>query len=163
MNMKLPLGAAFLAMICSLAIADEDSNRAAVIQAVDDFFAAMTSKDIDALRVMLMPDGVIYGYRESVDRPQITSRTHAAYLDGLAAMEGTPVERFWDPQVMIHGRLATVWTPYDFHIDGNFSHCGVNNFSMLRTETGWRITGVVFSIEVAGCEASPLGLPGGNQ
>ena len=77
-------------------------------------------------------------------------------------VQGELVERFWEPRVMVYGRLATVWTPYDFHVDGAFSHCGINNFSMLQTDDGWKITGVVFSIEVENCEESPLGPFGGQ-
>jgi hypothetical protein len=47
--------------------------------------------------------------------------------------------------------------PYDVYIDGRFSHCGVNNFSMLRSDDGWIIAGVVYSILVEDCGESPLG------
>ena len=138
------------------AAADLATERAAVIGVITRFFEAMTARDVDAMRSMMSEDGIIYGYRESDDGLQVIRRPHAAYLEGLAGGQGRFVERFWDPEVMIHGRLATAWTPYDFHVDGEFSHCGVNNFSLLETEAGWIITGVVFSIE-ANCGPSPFG------
>jgi hypothetical protein len=137
--------------------ADEASDRAAVIQVIDNFFAAMTARDVEKMRSLMTPDGILYGYRETPEGLQIARPTHNAYLESLGSGAGTLVERYWDPEIMLYGRLATVWTPYDFHVDGNFSHCGVNNFSMLRTDTGWVITGVVFSMEGDNCEVSPLG------
>jgi hypothetical protein len=137
--------------------ADEATDRDAVIQAIDDFFAAMTARDVDKMRSLMTPDGIIYGYRETAEGLQVVRPTHSAYLENLATGEGTLVERYWNPKIMIYDRLATVWTPYDFHVDGIFDHCGVNNFSMLRTDHGWVVAGVVFSIESETCEESPLG------
>lgn len=151
----------FTTSIAATANADE---RDAVIQVIVDFFDAMTARDVEAMRSLMTPDGVLYGYRETVDGLQVTSRTHSEYLEGLGNGEATLVERFWDPEVVVSGRMATALTPYDFHIDGNFSHCGVNSFSMLRTDTGWVITGVVYSMATEGCEDSPLGpIPPGDD
>ena len=151
------------AALTGTTLADEDAERAAVLQVVAGFFDAMTAKDIEKLRSIMTPDGVLYGYRETADGLQIARPTHAAYLQNLAAREGELVERFWDPRVTVYDRLASVWTPYDFHVDGKFSHCGVNNFSLLRTDAGWVITGVVFSMDVETCEESPLGPFGGDR
>ena len=154
MRTLLPL-MAMLAMTTS-ATGDEAADREAVIQVVVDFFAAMTARDVERMSALMTEDGMIYGYRQGEDGVSVIRRSHREYLDNLATGEGEIVERFWDPEVMVYGRLATVWTPYDFHADGEFSHCGVNNFSMLHTGDRWVITGVVFSIE-ADCGPSPLG------
>ena len=67
--------------------------------------------------------------------------------------------RAWDSEVRIRGPIPTEWTPYDFHIDGKFSHCGVDAFQLLQTPTGSVITGGTYTVERAGCKASPLGPP----
>ena len=72
------------------------------------------------------------------------------------AMTERDVQRFRDPQVLIHDRMAAVWTPYDLYVDGEFSHCGIDNFNFLKTEEGWKITGIVFSMELENCAESPL-------
>lgn len=135
----------------------DDPGREAVIATIDAFFEAMTARDVESMSGLMTPDGVLYGYRETADGLRISQRTHAGYLEGLASGDARLVERYWDPVVMISGRLATVWTPYDFHVDGQFSHCGLNNFSMLQTDDGWVIAGVVYSMQVDDCEESPLG------
>jgi hypothetical protein len=141
----------------SAASADDSSEQAALIAVVDTFFAAMTARDVDKMRSILTPDGIVYGYRDDPDGLLVIRPTHEAYLNNLSMSEDRLVERYWDPTIMIHDRLATVWTPYDFHRDDVFSHCGVNNFSFLKTDTGWKITGVVFSMQRDGCADSPLG------
>lgn len=154
--LPLTIALALLGNVTSV-IADETSDEAELIGVVRMFFAAMTAKDVDKMRQMMTSDGILYGYREGPDGLQVIRPTHKEYLNNLAAAEGELVERFWEPEVMLHGRMAIVWTPYDLYRNGEFSHCGINNFNFLRTEDGWKITGVVFSIETNGCVESPLG------
>lgn len=45
----------------------------------------------------------------------------------------------------------------DLYIDGEFSHCGMDSFSLLETEERWKITGIVSSMEAENCAPSPLG------
>lgn len=157
MTMKTLLVAA-LFWYPAMAIAeDSPTAKEAVLQVIEDFFAALTLRDVERMQSIMTPDGIIYGYRQDPEGLRIIRPSHASYLANLASGEAHIVERFWDPQVMVYERLATVWTPYDFYTDGEFSHCGVNNFSLLRTEAGWVIAGVVFSIESSGCAESPLG------
>ena len=76
-----------------------------------------------------------------------------------AGDETRMLERMWDATVLVHGPLAQVWTPYDFHADGEFSHCGVDAFTLIKTSEGWRVSGVAYTVEPTGCEPSPLGPP----
>ena len=137
--------------------ADEADDRATVVAMVQKFFDAMTDRNVEGMRAMLTPDGLFYGYREGPDGLQVMRPTHQQYVDGLAGGDRRLVERFWDPQVLLHDRMAVVWTPYDLFVDGTFSHCGIDSFSFLKTDEGWQITGIVFSMEAENCAASPLG------
>jgi hypothetical protein len=64
-------------------------------------------------------------------------------------------ERVWDPQVLFDGDLALVWAPYDFHIDGRFSHCGVDAFHLARAAEGWKIISIVYTRRVEDCDSPP--------
>jgi len=144
--------------IClSSAIADESEDRAAVVDMVQAFFDAMTARDAVAMKSLLTSDGIFFGYQEGPDGLVVMTPTHEAYADGLAEPGPKLIERFWDPTVLLHGRMAAVWTPYDLFIDGEFSHCGIDNFNFLKTDDGWKITGIVFSMERDNCPESPLG------
>lgn len=139
------------------AFADEAEDRAAVVNMVQEFFDAMTARDAEAMKSLLTSDGIFYGYREGPDGLVVVRPTHESYAEGLAEPGPTLIERFWDPTVLLHGRIAAVWTPYDLFVDGEFSHCGIDNFNFLKTDDGWKITGIVFSMERDNCPESPLG------
>lgn len=137
--------------------ADDDAEREQLVVTVQAFFDAMTDRDERRMNSLLTPDGIIYGYRAGPDGLSIIRSTHQAFVDSLVAGEQRLVERFWEPQILLHDRMAVVWTPYDLYIDGVFSHCGIDNFSFLNTDDGWKITGIVFSMETEDCPPSPLG------
>jgi hypothetical protein len=89
----------------------------------------------------------------------VRGRSFQAYMDGLRTAKGTPLERMWDPEVRVHGPLATVWTKYDFHNDGAFSHCGVDSFQLVKTAEGWKIAGAAYTVERTKCAPHPAGPP----
>jgi hypothetical protein len=69
------------------------------------------------------------------------------------------LERMWSPTVFLQGSLAVVRTSYDFHVDGKFSHCGVDVFTLVRSRGEWRVTHIVFTTQRQNCAPSPLGPP----
>jgi ketosteroid isomerase-like protein len=61
---------------------------------------------------------------------------------------GTPREQVLDERIAsydikIDGDLASVWTPYQFYIGEQFSHCGVNSFQMARLDGEWKIVYII--------------------
>lgn len=161
--MKISLLLLAACLISAESLADDAEEQSGIIASLDGFFAAITAKDIPRMRELMTPDGIIHGYRDGPEGVQVTARTHEQFITGVRDNESILVERFWDPAVTIHDRMATALTPYDVYIDGRFSHCGVNNFSMLKSDAGWIIAGVVYSIFVEECEESPLGPFGGEE
>jgi len=129
------------------------------LAAVDTFFEAMMKSDATLARSVMTDDGVLYGYIESADGLRLVRVSIGEFLAGWDSREDSLLERIWDVQVMTHDRLAVVWTPYDFHLNGEFHHCGVNSFNLIQADTGWKIVGVTYSMETDSCEASPLGPP----
>ena len=129
------------------------------LAAVETFFEAMASNEWTLAADVMIDDAVLYGYRIEDGRVFLGRVTASEYLDSMTGRNDRLLERIWDVQVLEHDRLATVWTPYDFYLNGEFHHCGTNSFSLIRDERGWRIAGVVYSILTEGCEESPLGPP----
>lgn len=61
-------------------------------------------------------------------------------------------ERITFESVKVDGPLASVWTPYKFYFNGNFSHCGVNSFQLLRSKDGWKIYFLIDTRRKEPCE-----------
>jgi hypothetical protein len=128
-------------------------DRDAVLKVVQAFFDTMTAKDIDGAREILVPQGRFHAMRAGAEPRSLSTEE---YLAQLQASKQTMRERIWNPEVRVHGPIATMWAPYDFWIDGKFSHCGIDAFDVIKTEKGWKLAGGTYTIE-SKCEASPLG------
>jgi hypothetical protein len=136
----------------------EAEDTEAVLAAVQRFLDTMATQDVDGARTVLVPEGRFFAVVQDADSVIIRSFTNEEYLADLPAMNA-PVERIWDPEVRVHGNIASVWTPYDFHRGGEFSHCGFDAFTLVKAADGWRITGGVYTVERVDCPDSPLGPP----
>lgn len=133
-------------------------DEMAVLAAVQGFFDTMTSRDAEGARAVLDPDGDFVSVRwNDAGERMVRRSSNEDYLRSLATDTEEYVERMWEPEVWVHGPIAMVWTAYDFHIDGRFSHCGIDAFQLLRTTEGWMITGGTYTVERVDCADSPLG------
>ena len=139
------------------AVQKKDDDKAAVVATVQKFFDTMASRDVDGARAVLMPEGVLFAVGEQNGQPAPRASSIEEYLNRLPARKSEYRERMWNPEVRVHGPLASVWTPYDFWIDGKFSHCGVDVFDLVKTTEGWKISGGAYTVERTGCAPSPLG------
>jgi hypothetical protein len=131
-------------------------DQESVIESVNRFFTALANKDSAMAQTVMMPEGRFYSVRED---GSIRTQPHAQFFERIATETSDFLERMWDPTVLIQDRIAVVWAPYDFHIGGQFSHCGVDAFSLLKTEDGWKIAGTIYTVQKEGCTPSPLGSP----
>ncbi|HWA17260.1 MAG TPA: hypothetical protein VG817_12560 [Gemmatimonadales bacterium] len=118
-----------------------------VLAALDRFFEGMTGRDTVLSRAVMLPGARFYVPLEG--RTRIQSDT--AYIASLTKGTSRLVERIRNPTVLIRGDLAEVWTWYEFLIDDKRSHCGVDSFTFLRTESGWRMATAAYTIETTGC------------
>lgn len=142
----------------------EPAARSAVLAVVQKFFDAMAAGDVEASRSTLLPDGQFYAVRADAGAAATARRrTHEEYLARLGEGKERLLERMWEATVLVHENVAMVWTPYDFHRDGVFSHGGVDIFTLVRTDAGWRIASLVFTVEPQPRSKNPAGLPPGAR
>jgi hypothetical protein len=146
---KLP---GLLLAICCLSRAASD-DPAATVQRL---FDAMSTHNVDAARALFTPEAALLAVRAD-GTAAVTP--HEQWLSHLASSKDQWLERMWNPKVLEHGSIAVVWAEYDFHLNGKFTHCGVDSVDLLKTATGWKISGISFTRETSGCTPSPLGPP----
>lgn len=95
------------------------------------------------------------------DQGTARRQQRADFIQNVGDSGGRYLERMWEPRTEVSGPVATVWAPYDFHIDGQFSHCGIDAFQLIRQDDRWMILSVVYTMRRGDdCEPSPLGPPG---
>ncbi len=106
-----------------------DAERKAVLTVVQKFFDAMEAHDGESLRALLLVEGQSFSTREEAGKFVLRNRALGDFATRLSTMTDKLLERMWDPTVLVHDRIATVWTPYDFHLNGKYSHGGIDIFN----------------------------------
>ncbi len=128
----------------------------AVTAAVQKVFDAMATKDTDALIKAFLPDARLVSIQPD---GKVASTAASEWNARIGTIPETLLERMWSPKVMVDGRMATLWAPYDFHRGGKFSHCGVDSVTLVQVEGEWKLASIAYTIKREGCEPSPLGPP----
>jgi hypothetical protein len=60
-----------------------------------------------------------------------------------------------DPTVMIRGPIAVVWGEYEYRINGEFSHCGVDSADVVKIDAEWKIANWMWTVETDHCLTAP--------
>jgi hypothetical protein len=139
--------------ILAVAQASESSEKAAVVQVVQQFFTTMQQRDTATAKNITLMNCQLYSVQQTKDSIITRMRTLTDFLQIVAQKQLSLVEKIWDPTVMLHNQLAIVWAPYDFHLNGKLTHCGIDVFNLVKTNTGWKISGVQYTVEPDACAA----------
>lgn len=146
-----------LAMIGFSTFAQE-SERSAILETVQKFFDSIETRDRELLESILVPDSLNISVRDLGNgEANFNVMSYDDVVSALTRPGRQALERSWDETVLIQGNIAVVWTPYDFHIDGEFSHCGVDSFQLIKRDGRWLISNSSWTLETENCPESPLG------
>ena len=122
--------------------ADHDSISAVVQRAFD----AIASGDRREWKALLLEEGNMTWVNGEDGARQIGVRSFTEHIEGQQTPQQRYLERWWDPIILVDGDLATVWTPYDFYIDGTFSHTGIDAIVLIQTDDGWKIASIAWNM-----------------
>ncbi len=133
-----------LTMLCSLTLKAQ-SPEDSVKTVVNNMFAAMKNADSAGLKNAFSEWAVLQTISRTKEG-QTMVRTDN--IDAFASFVGKTTkgdadERITFGAIHIDGALASVWTPYQFYMKGNFSHCGVNSFQLVRVNAVWKIQYII--------------------
>ncbi|MBI3791789.1 MAG: hypothetical protein HY275_13050 [Gemmatimonadetes bacterium] len=152
----LPAALALAATLPSPARAQD--ARAQVLALADSGLAAISRGDWVAFTDLMVPEAMLFPTREVNGAPTYAPRTREQQRTASGRTKIT--ERGWNGEARVAGLTATVWLPYDLHIDGKWSHCGVDTFLFVKTATGWKISAMTWSVEQPpACAKHPNGPP----
>lgn len=133
-------------------------DREAAIAAAQSVLTAISTRDTALAHRILMPGAQLVASPDSLGAAAtVRVQSDTTFLRLIGSASSRFLERMWDPSVDVMGTVALVHAPYDFHIDGKFSHCGIDTFTLAKTPQGWRVSHLAYTVQRSGCEPSPLG------
>lgn len=109
---------------------------------IDKMFQGIYKADTAALRSCFLPAGRLMTYSyDSKGNPRAKADSMSEFLHSVATMGPEDIEeKLTGWQILIDEGVASVWTPYEFYFEGEFSHCGVNSFQLIQVQHQWKIS-----------------------
>lgn len=126
-------------------------DESEVLAAMNRLFDAMRTRDTASIRALAHPHLRMFIPVQVGGEPAIRTNTIDAFIAQIAAATERLDERAIEPEVRVDGRLASVWTYYEFRVGSSFSHCGTDAFHFVKEPDGWIITGLAYTIQREGC------------
>ena len=120
---------------------------------INNMFTAMKNADGAGLK-NCFSDSIVFQTiaRNKEGAMVVRTESPAGFIDQISkAAPGSLDERIRFETVKIDGPLAIAWTPYSFYYNGQFSHCGVNSFQLVRFNGIWKIQYIIDTRRKAGC------------
>ncbi|MBL7740426.1 MAG: DUF4440 domain-containing protein [Chitinophagaceae bacterium] len=146
----------FLILLTTLAfqqMANAQTTEDSVKAVINNLFLAMKTAD-ETLFESCFADSAIM---QTVGRTRegetiIRSESVSRFAEFVRQLKKDSAdERIRFETIKTDGPLAIVWTPYQFYHNGQFSHCGVNSFQLVRLNGNWKIQYLIDTRRRQGC------------
>lgn len=122
--------------------AQMNTEEQAIKNVITTFFKGLHQGDSAVLATTIHADIKIQttgNSREGKSFMRAQSRENLLKAIASKKPEDTYLEKLLSYDIKVDGNLASVWTPYEFYYNGNFSHCGANSFQLFKNNNQWQI------------------------
>ena len=124
-----------------------------VMAVINKMFAGMKNADPELLKSCFADSMILQTISKNKEGMLIVRNDNpAGFIDFIRKESpGNADERITFDVVKVDGPLAIAWTPYNFYYKGQFSHCGVNSFQLVRFNSEWKIQYLIDTRRKQGC------------
>jgi hypothetical protein len=138
----------------------ESGDREAILAVMDKAFAAVRSNTADDWRAIQLAEGTTLSFRPGPEeRPEDLEMRISSNEDFIADLkpDGHEYVEQWtgEPTILIRGPIAVIWGEYEFWIDGEFSHCGVDSADLVKVSGEWKVANFMWTVEKEDCPTAP--------
>ncbi len=127
----------------------EASDEDQIKGKVNGFFKALEKQDTIILKKLWFSEAQVWAI--NTKKPMTYSMRF--FKEDLKRFDPKLIlqERALSYDIKIHNGMAMAWIPYDFHVNGEFSHCGVDIFSLIKTDNEWKFISASYTVNKEGC------------
>nr|WP_298999037.1 nuclear transport factor 2 family protein [uncultured Allomuricauda sp.] len=143
-----------LGLFTFISVNAQMDDKALVQKTVEGFFEAFHKQDSVAMKSFVADNVVL----------QTTGRNK----EGQTQFQTTPIEKLYTSivsipdsiqfeekltswSIQVDRTMANAWVGYEFWLNGNFSHCGINSFQMVNFDGEWKIIYLIDTRGRKGC------------
>ncbi len=143
---------AILFAVVATAFGQKTDDKTTIMAVVDKLFAEMAAANPQGIIDLHTPEAQLAAIRKMKDgkmRLEVINREAFSkfFTDKTAVIQ----ELMYDPKVVVDGDWAMVWGRYVFFVSKKISHCGINQFNLVRTAEGWKLANGASTIDPGAC------------
>ena len=142
-----------IACFCLIAVnVKAQSTEDSVKALINKLIAAMKNGDSKAVLECFNEAGILQTVEEKDGRVSVKTEDIKEFADFVGAQkQGDADGRISFDTVKTDGALAIAWTLYQFYYKGQFSHCGVDSYQLVRINGEWKIQYIIDTRRKANC------------
>lgn len=122
------------------------------VQVAQKLFEAMKAHDASSASALFLP-GAILASSDVSGKASVTPIEK--FVEHIGTNKSDWLERISTPKVLERSSISVVWAEYEFYLNGKFHHCGIDSFSLLKTDGKWEIAAITDTRDNSGCKQNP--------
>jgi ketosteroid isomerase-like protein len=144
----------FATSLFFLTAVQAQQDEATVKATIQQLFDGMRNSDSTTVLAAFAPGAIMQTIAMNKEGKTVVRQNAVA---GFASYVGKQAKGAADEQIVfetikVDGDLAIAWTPYRFVFNGNFSHCGVNTFTLVKLDGVWKINYIIDTRRKENCQ-----------
>ncbi len=154
MNKKIFLILILALSICDVSFAQKEDDSVKLV--INKLFIAMKSSNALMLKECFADSAIMQTIAlNKQGKLFVRNENVPAFIESIGKLpKDSADERIVFDAIKIEGVLANVWTPYRFYYNNQFTHCGVDNFILVKLSGGWKIQYLIDTRRKHGCEVN---------
>lgn len=138
--------------VCSFVSANaQTDDKKAVMDVVNKLFAEMRAANAEGILATGTADNQLVTIRKTKDGKSKIDVVSGEAFTKFFTKADMIREVMYDPKIEVVDDWAMVWGRYVFYVNDKISHCGINQFNLVRTDNGWKIANGASTIDQNAC------------
>lgn len=132
----------------------QKADHELVQAAIEQLFEGMAEADTSKIAAVFTGDAIMQTIgMDQQGNVQVRNGSLSQFLSSIAGQEKNRLnEKILSYNIQTDGPMAHAWTPYEFYVGTEFSHCGVNSFQMVKQDGSWKINYIIDTRRREGCQ-----------
>jgi len=151
MKKRLLIFAALLSIGALSVSAQHSEDAKAAISVVNQLFTEMAAANPAGIVALHTPTSDLAAVFKRDGKSRYQSFNGEAFSKMFTDKTRVMREEMYDPKVEVHADWAMVWGRYVFFNGDKLSHCGINQFNLIRIDGTWKIANGASTIDPGDC------------
>ena len=142
-----------LAILTGTATVKAQTAADSVKAVINQFFDGMRNVDVSMVTGSFADSAILQTVVNRQGKVSVRNEPLSGFANVITQQQKRDLdEKIQFETIKVDGPMAMAWTPYKFYFKGQFSHCGVNSFQLVKINGAWKIQYIIDTRRREGCE-----------